>query len=212
VEVVKPHMALVPAIMAIAGCSVFVLASSRLLLSQGNPFVRHSISGGVSAAIKRLRRAPAWLSGGTTVNKDLSYAIELLNLCSMSGMSIVQAFETVGRSGQGRVYESFEKAAHDFAAGISRNEVLERLRIRIGGPAMFSLVSSLRRADENGTPLAQVLHAQAENARKLELAERMKAIELVPLFIVIVTVTLLLPTIVLVTMVPHLLVFMKTAW
>jgi tight adherence protein C len=144
--------------------------------------------------------------------QEMPYALELMALCVTSGMSLMQAIEMVGTHGRGEFYEAILSAHRDYAAGMSRIEVLQRLKQRLPCTTMHSLVSAIKQAEVTGTPIAEILQVHSEAARHEEHTRRLRAMELVPLQLVIVTVLLLLPSVLIVSMVPHVIAFTKGGW
>jgi pilus assembly protein TadC len=130
----------------------------------------------------------------------------------MAGLNLMQAIAMVGESGAGPVYSAFGSAGRDFAAGMTRFDVLAALRDRLGTRTAVSLVSSIRQAEVTGTPVVEVLSVHAEAARREEHAEKLRLMELVPLKLVVVTAVLLLPSVMIVSIVPHVISFIQSGW
>ena len=102
--------------------------------------------------------------------------------------------------------------SRDLSAGLTRVEALRRLAARLGTPSARSLVSSIRQAEVSGTAVVDVLRAHAEMARRELHASRLKQAELMPLKLALCTVGFLLPALVIVSIVPHVLAFVKSGW
>ncbi len=147
-----------------------------------------------------------------TVLREFPYAVELLALCCLSGMNLSQAVETVGRLGSGPVEGAFAMTSQDLSAGFTRSEALNRLATRLGTSAARSLVSAVKQSEASGTPVVEILRTHAEVARREQHAARLKQAELMPLKLALCTVVFLLPALVIVSVVPHVLAFVKSGW
>jgi len=194
-----------------AGMAAAVLVHPRAVRPKGAGRGR----GGGSSRREQLARAP-WFRWNRTfmprVMREFPYAVELLALCCLSGMNLSQAIETVGRSGSGYVQEAFSLASQDFSAGFARGEALTRLAARLGTASARSLVSAIRHAEISGTPIVEILRTHAEAARREQHAARLKQAELMPLKLAVCTVVFLLPALIIVSVTPHVLAFVKSGW
>jgi len=103
---------------------------------------------------------------------------------------------------RGPLADECRRACHDTASGVSFVDALDAMATRIGVPAVRRFVDGVAIAVQRGTPLAEVLRAQAGDARAdlhrtlLEVAGRKELLMLVPV------VFLVLPTVVLVALFP----------
>jgi tight adherence protein C len=127
---------------------------------------------------------------------------DLLALAVASGESPAAALDRVARVGRGPLAEECRRACHDTASGVSFVDALDAMATRIGVPAVRRFVDGVAIAVQRGTPLADVLRAQAGDARAdlhrnlLEIAGRKELLMLMPV------VFLVLPTVVLVALFP----------
>ena len=127
---------------------------------------------------------------------------DLLALAVASGESPAAALDRVARVGRGPLAEECRRACHDTASGVSFVDALDAMATRIDVPAVRRFVDGVAIAVQRGTPLAEVLRAQAGDARAdlhrslLEIAGRKELLMLVPV------VFLVLPTVVLVALFP----------
>lgn len=127
---------------------------------------------------------------------------DLLALAVASGESPVAALDRVARVARGPLADECRRAGQDTASGVSFVDALDAMATRIGVPAVRRFVDGVAIAVQRGTPLADVLRAQAGDARAdlhrtlLEVAGRKELLMLVPV------VFLVLPTVVLVALFP----------
>jgi len=127
---------------------------------------------------------------------------DLLALAVASGESPAAALDRVARVARGPLADECRHACHDTASGVSFVDALDAMATRIGVPAVRRFVDGVAIAVQRGTPLAEVLRAQAGDARSdlhralLEVAGRKELLMLVPV------VFLVLPTVVLVALFP----------
>jgi tight adherence protein C len=92
---------------------------------------------------------------------------ELLALSVAAGEGAVGALERVARSCHGELSAELRRTLADGRAGASLVQALERLASRTGLPVLARFVDGVAVALERGTPLADVLRAQAQDVRDL---------------------------------------------
>jgi tight adherence protein C len=136
------------------------------------------------------------------VRAGLPAVADLLALAVASGESPAAALDRVARVARGPLADECRRASQDTASGVAFVDALARMADRVGVPAVRRFVDGISIAVQRGTPLADVLRAQAGDARAdvarslLELAGRKELLMLVPV------VFLVLPTVVLVALFP----------
>lgn len=196
----------------------FVGLCALLAGSLASVLVRESHFKAGKGTQRRVGRLPPVLTWGharalkPAVLHEFPYAVELLALCCLSGMNLSQAVETVGRLGSGPVQAAFMMTSQDLSAGFTRSEALSRLATRLGTSSARSLVSAVKQSETSGTPVVDVLRTHAEVARREQHAARLRQAELMPLKLALCTVIFLLPALVIVSVVPHVLAFVKSGW
>lgn len=99
---------------------------------------------------------------------------ELLALSVGAGEGAVGALERVSRTCSGELSAELRRTLADARAGASLVQALERLAGRTGLPALARFVDGVAVAIERGTPLGDVLRAQAQDVRE---ASRRRLIE-----------------------------------
>lgn len=135
---------------------------------------------------------------------ELPAAIDLLTLAIMSGSSVPAAFARVAAVMPSGIGEEFRAVVADQRAGDSVVVALERLRSRVPDPQIARLVDALLVAIDRGSPLAEVLRAQADDCREakrrrlLEMGGRREILMLIPI------VFLIMPVIVVFALLPGL--------
>ena len=136
------------------------------------------------------------------IRAGLPSVAELLALAVASGESAQAALERVGRTMTGPLAHECSRACMETSTGVSFIESLEHMADRLDVVSIRRFVDGIAIAVSRGTPLADVLRAQAADARAdhhrtlLEIAGRKEVLMLIPL------VFLILPTVVLVALFP----------
>jgi len=139
------------------------------------------------AAAARLRRIAA----------EFPTVVEFLTLSLSAGEGIVDAARRVARVSSGELAREFGAALTDVNAGVPVATALTRMAGGIRLPMLTRCVEAITAALERGTPLAEVLRAQATDARTeakrdlLESAGKKEVAMLVPLVFLILPTTVL---------------------
>jgi tight adherence protein C len=161
------------------------------------------LTGGVSGYLAYDRNVA--LRGGrrrTRIDQQLPTVAELLAFAVAAGESPVSALDRVARTITGELGEEIAECVTHVRAGTSVDVALSAMSDRVGSVALSRFVDGLLVALSRGTPLADVLRAQAadcradERRRLVEVAGRKDVMMLVPV------VFLILPTVVLVALFP----------
>ncbi len=179
-------------LLGVSGRAVRPLAATILAVvaAVGGALLRDR---GLSRAGERRRQA---------IRAGLPPVADLLALAVASGESPVAALDRVARVARGPLADECRRACHDTASGVSFVDALDAMAQRIDVPALRRFVDGVAIAVQRGTPLAEVLRAQAGDARAdlhrslLEIAGRKELLMLMPV------VFLVLPTVVLVALYP----------
>lgn len=182
---------------------VLLLLAMQGRLSSTAPAVVLVALAGASGAILRdrgLSRAVA--RRRDAVRMGLPAVADLLALAVAAGESPVAALDRVARIAHGPLAVECRRACDDTQSGVPFGEALDAMAGRVDVPAVRRFVDGVAIAVQRGTPLADVLRAQAGDARAdlhrglLETAGRKEVLMLVPV------VFLVLPTVVLVALYP----------
>jgi Flp pilus assembly protein TadB len=102
---------------------------------------------------------------GAALRAVLPDALDLLRACLAAGLPLRRSLSLVGDHCAEPVAGEFAAVAAETAFGISQSTALDRLASRNPEPEVRSLVSAVRQAERNGSPLAPVIAAQADDAR-----------------------------------------------
>ncbi|WP_294181687.1 type II secretion system F family protein [uncultured Schumannella sp.] len=127
---------------------------------------------------------------------ELPTVLEFLSLALSAGENVVDALRRVARTGNGELAREFARVVADINAGAAVPDALTRCADAIGLPAFTRTADQLIGALGRGTPLAEVLRAQAADVRVeatrqlMESAGRKEVTMLVPLVFLILPVTI----------------------
>lgn len=122
---------------------------------------------------------------------------ELLALSVVAGEGAVGALERVARTCRGELTDELRRTLADARAGASLVQALEGLADRTSLPQLARFVDGVAVALERGTPLADVLRAQAQDVRELgrrrliEDGGKKEVLMMVPVVFLILPVTVL---------------------
>lgn len=137
------------------------------------------------AARRRLARLDA----------ELPVVLEFLTLCLSAGEGVLDGLRRVSRVGRGELAAEFAGVVAAVGTGLPLGETLAALGRDVDLPALTRCIDQLLGALDRGTPVAEVLRAQARDARDeakrelLETAGRKEIGMLVPLVFLILPVT-----------------------
>lgn len=143
-----------------------------------------------------------WLSHEVSVREERMMAefptiAELLALAVAAGEGAVGALERVTRISQGELARELSRALADARAGASLVLALQGIATRTNLPPLARFVDGVAIAVERGTPLADVLRAQAVDVREagkralLEAGGRKEIAMMVPVVFMVLPVTVL---------------------
>jgi tight adherence protein C len=137
-----------------------------------------------------------------SIRLGLPAVADLLALAVAAGESPVAALDRVARIARGPLAHECRRACDEATSGVPFVDALDAMATRVDVPTVRRFVDGVVIAVQRGTPLAEVLRAQAGDARAdvhralLEVAGRKEVLMLVPV------VFLVLPTVVLVALFP----------
>lgn len=138
------------------------------------------------AAAKRLAR----------ITGELPTVLEFLTLSLAAGEGILDALRRIGRASHGELAAELGVVVERVNTGVPLAESLTALADGLRLPALTRCIEQLNGALERGTPLAEVLRAQAQDARVeakrelLEMAGKKEVAMLGPLVFFILPVTI----------------------
>lgn len=102
---------------------------------------------------------------GAALRATLPDALDLLRACLAAGLPLRRSLSLVADHCAEPVAGEFACVAAETAFGISQSTALDGLAARNPEPEVRALVSAVRQAERNGSPLAPVIAAQADDAR-----------------------------------------------
>ncbi|HTW19188.1 MAG TPA: type II secretion system F family protein [Mycobacteriales bacterium] len=132
-----------------------------------------------------------------TMIREFPTVAELLALAVGAGEGPVAALERVARLAHGELPRELARALADARAGRSVTSALEAMAARTSLPVLARFVDGMAVAVERGTPLAEVLRAQATDVREmgrralLEAGGRKEITMLVPVVFLVLPVTVI---------------------
>ena len=152
-----------------------------------------AFTGGVLARDQQLSRAVR--DRERTILAEFPPVADLLALAVAAGEGPVAAIERVSRTAHGALPEELREVLGQIATGTSVSAALDRLAARTGVVAVARFASTVAVAIERGTPLVDVLHAQAADVREagrrelLETGARKEVLMMVPVVFLVLPVT-----------------------
>ena len=157
--------------------------------------------------VVRWRRA-RWLAA---VTGEWPVLLETMAVGAMSGFDLNSAFAAAARRVSGPLADEVDKVVLRLASGSRLSRALDLLVDR-GVPGAERMSSALFQCEVLGTPIAGVLDALASESASLQRQELEARFNSLPLKMSIVTVVFLLPPLLVVSVVPHVLVFLNSQW
>lgn len=130
------------------------------------------------------------------MTKELPTVLEFLTLSLSAGEGILDAIRRVARISHGELASELATVTRNVSAGIPVTESLELLSAQLQVPPLTRAIEQIVGALERGTPLADVLRAQAQDARDdakrelLELSGKKEVAMLIPLVFLILPITI----------------------
>lgn len=96
---------------------------------------------------------------------NLPDALDLLDLCVSSGLSLQAALNRVSTHQRGPVADEFGRVLQEMRLGVSRAEAFEAMAKRTRQVDLRRFVSAVLQADKLGIPIASVLREQSKDMR-----------------------------------------------
>jgi tight adherence protein C len=114
------------------------------------------------------------------IRLGLPDALDLLDLCVESGLSLQSAMGRVAQAQEGPVAEDFARVLQEMRLGVARSAALQSLVDRATESDLKQLVSAIMQAESLGIPIAAVLREQAREMRAKRTARAREAAQKVP--------------------------------
>jgi tight adherence protein C len=100
------------------------------------------------------------------LKKRLPFAIDLMALMMEAGATFQEAMGTAIKENRGTpLADEFGLVQRDIALGRTRQDALTALQQRLGDADLSEIIFAVNKGEELGTPLSQILRAQAEQMR-----------------------------------------------
>lgn len=153
------------------------------------------LAGGVVARDQALTRAAE--RRDERILAEFPAVAEMLALAITAGEGAAAALERVTKLSSGELSSELRRCLVDARAGATLPEALQGLADRTGLPGLARFVDGIVVAVERGTPLAEVMRAQAQDARDaskqqlIELGGRRELAMMVPVVFLVLPVTIL---------------------
>jgi tight adherence protein C len=131
------------------------------------------------------------------ISAELPTVVEFLTLSLSAGEGILDALKRVARTGNGELAHELGRVVAEVNTGVAVPDALQLAASMIGLPALSRTIDQLLGALERGTPLVEVLRAQAQDSRDeskrllLEAAGKKEVAMLVPLVFCVLPVTVI---------------------
>ncbi|HEX4058859.1 MAG TPA: type II secretion system F family protein [Galbitalea sp.] len=172
---------------------VFGVLSSVPVAAQGAFVLVAAVAGfaGRDYLLQRAARARV-----NRMTKELPVLLEFLTLSLSAGEGILDAIRRVSQISQGELASELATVGADVSTGLALADSLQRLSSQLDVPPLTRAIEQITGALERGTPLAEVLRAQAQDARDeakrelLELSGKKEVAMLVPLVFLILPITI----------------------
>lgn len=114
------------------------------------------------------------------IRNALPDALDLLNLCVESGLSLQSSLSRVSSHQDGPVALEFGRVLQEMQLGVARADAFESLARRTQQPDMQRFVSAMLQVDRLGIPVASVLREQAAQMRVKRQARAREQAQKVP--------------------------------
>ncbi len=145
-----------------------------------------------------LRLGAAVRARAARAAEELPTILEFLALCLAAGEGAFDAIRRVSSVGSGEIVTELRRAVLDVGTGSSLSDALASVARAIDTPAVARSIDQIVAAIDRGAPLAQVLQAQAADAREdakrvlIEKAGRKEIYMLLPLVFLILPLSVLI--------------------
>jgi tight adherence protein C len=185
---------------AASGAAIATVAGLAFGSIQSLPFVAPAalvVVAAVGAFVLRdylLQRAARGRMARMT--KELPTVLEFLTLSLSAGEGILDALRRIARISSGELAAELSSVPRDVSTGVPLGDCLERLSSGLRLPPLTRAIEQIAGALERGTPLAEVLRAQAQDSREsakrelLEVSGKKEVAMLVPLVFLILPITI----------------------
>jgi tight adherence protein C len=130
--------------------------------------------------------------------KELPTVLEFMTLSLSAGEGILDSIRRISRVSHGELAGELSRVVGDVNSGLPLSDSLLALSSNLQIPTLTRAIEQITGALERGTPLAEVLRAQAQDAREdaktelLELSGKKEVAMLIPLVFLILPTTIVI--------------------
>ncbi|MEQ1736049.1 MAG: type II secretion system F family protein, partial [Rhodoglobus sp.] len=178
----------------VAGIGIGIVSAIAVPGALSVPLIVLAGIGGVASREFVLRRAAARRMA--RLESELPVVLEFLTLSLSAGEGMLDAIRRVANVSVGELSGELARVVASVSTGLPLSPTLTALARELELPVFTRFVEQVVGALERGTPLAEVLRAQAQDARRdakrrlLEVAGRKEVAMLFPLVFLILPVTI----------------------
>jgi tight adherence protein C len=144
------------------------------------------------------------------IQRTLPDALDLLNLCVESGLSLQAGLMRVAQAQTGAVAEEFGRVLREMQLGVARSDAFESLGKRTNQEDMHRFVAAILQVDRLGIPVSSVLREQASEMRAKRRARAREQAQKVPVKILMPLMLCLLPGLFIIILGPAVLTMVDT--
>lgn len=177
-----------------------VLVLGLCMASLGSVNVPALLLAGLVAMVSGAAARDWWLTQQVVrrrrrIEAQLPDVVELLALVVGAGQGPVDAIERIVALGQGDLIDELAVTLAEIRSGVVLTTALDHMDQRVDSPQVSRLTEAIAVALERGTPLAEVLRAQAADAREasrralMEAGGRKEIAQMVPVVFLVLPVT-----------------------
>jgi tight adherence protein C len=181
----------------IAGAVLVVVSSSTTLMPVMTQLAIPVVLGALGIAARDLLLRSAARRRVARIDSELPTVLEFLTLSLSAGETVLDGLRRVSRVSSGELAREFGVVVAEVNSGIGLVAALESRAAALSLPAFTRCVEQITGALDRGTPLSDVLRAQAQDSREdtkralLEAAGRKEVTMLIPLVFLILPTTVL---------------------
>ena len=137
--------------------------------------------------------------------------LESVAIAVIAGMDLHEAFEVCAMKTHGRLRLEFDKVLIRIRSGQPLPAALAAMEKEGIEPAR-RLRTTLAQAETLGTPIGEVLSALSDEYRDLEKQQFESRLNSLPVKLSIITVVFLLPPVLILSIMPHVIIFIGSGW
>jgi tight adherence protein C len=146
------------------------------------------------------------------IARELPHTIDMLLICSESGMGLMQALGIVAEKKGGLIGAELGLCLQETGLGIRLQEALHNMTKRCRARELQLFVNSITQALRMGTPIQGILRNISASMRDSERQRMENKIGSIPMKLTTATMIFFMPLIFIIVLFPSLLSFMQSGW